>query len=570
MTTQHILLFLIPAFLYLAGCAPAGKIAPEAPTPPAKLEVKVSTDAQAIYYYLASREFAQERKPDLAAQALEKAVEISPSEELYLELGTLYWRMSRFPDAHASLKAGLEKFPESKLLLLGLAKTYAVQKRFDDAVLTLDDYRKTQPDLVDLEHEAAAYRIEQKEFGDAVDRLHAIPSNKATTMTHFLLGKAYFGLSFFSKAIDQYSIAVRSNPEFTDAWVEMALTYEAQKNFIDSERIFSQLFDNGFQNQQTTFHLVDLNLKLNNPDRALSFIQQSAEDRALTLEAANLFINQNFFNHAGKLLDPLTTEGSVPVNALFPLAILEYEGRHNIAKAREFLEKIPSSHQHYERSLLFRIHLLYQDGKLDEAKQLCQSSMKTFPKQPDFPILLAEMYDLEKQSEQSQAVLTNAHQTWPDNMTILFRLGLTYDRLNQTDRAMQIMEEVIAKDPDHDDALNYLGYTLADKNMDLDRALVLVQQAIRVKPDNGYYLDSLAWVYYRQGKLKLAWLEIKRAVELSGNDPVIWEHYGDIASAHRLPSEARKGYTKSLRLGGSRVHEVKAKLDALGKGPVQP
>lgn len=76
MTTQHILFFLIPAFLYLAGCAPAGKIAPEAPTPPAKLEVKVSTDAQAIYYYLASREFAQERKPDLAAQALEKAVEI--------------------------------------------------------------------------------------------------------------------------------------------------------------------------------------------------------------------------------------------------------------------------------------------------------------------------------------------------------------------------------------------------------------------------------------------------------------------------------------------------------------
>lgn len=70
--------------------------------------------------------------------------------------------MSRFQDAHASLKAGLEKFPDSKLLLLGLAKTYAVQKRFDDAVLTLDDYRKTQPDLVDLEHEAAAYRIGQK------------------------------------------------------------------------------------------------------------------------------------------------------------------------------------------------------------------------------------------------------------------------------------------------------------------------------------------------------------------------------------------------------------------------
>ncbi len=555
---------ILPAVLAtFLGCAAQQAPQPTLATSPPK--APASAEAEAIYSYLAYRELVQEQKPDQAAQALEKAIAIEPTPELYLELGNLYWRTSRLSDALLILNQGLERYPDSEILLSTLAKTYAAQGRFDDAVQTLDEYRKKRPELIELAHEAALYRMEQGQFGEAVDRLAAIPEKEATPTTNFLLGKGYFGLGLYDKAIAAYQQAVIADPEYYDAWIELGLTYEAQKNYIDAERVFSQLLDFGVENQQIIFRLVDLNLKLNNPDKALSYVRQNEENQALILETANLFLNQDFYDHAAELLDPLAQENPIPANALFYLAVLEYEGRDNPDKALAYLESIPVSHPHHERSLVFRIHLLYQKGEQDAARQLCLSAMDLFPKQPEFRIILAEIHERKNEYPQALDVLLTAANLWPESTTILYRLGLVYDQMEHRDQAMIMMEKVIAKDPEHADSLNFLGYSLAEKGQDLERAEVLVQNAIKVKPDNGYFLDSLAWVYFKQGKKRLAWQEIKRAVKLVDTDPVIWEHYGDIASSLNLLPDARKGYGKSLENDGENADAVRIKLNALGR-----
>ena len=76
----------------------------------------------------------------------------------------------------------------------------------------------------------------------------------------------------------------------------------------------------------------------------------------------------------------LSFENPIPSDALFFLAVLEYEGRDNPDKALTYLEAIPASHQHYERSLIFRIHLLYQKNERDAARELCMTAMTLFPK----------------------------------------------------------------------------------------------------------------------------------------------------------------------------------------------
>ncbi|NCD24531.1 MAG: tetratricopeptide repeat protein [Deltaproteobacteria bacterium] len=548
-------------FLILAiGCASQKGVLPPPPVPATTPESK---DAQAIYNYLAYREYLRDQDPAQAIQSLEVAIELAPTPELYLELGNLYWRATRFDDAHQILKDGLRIFPDAQVLLLTLAKTYAAQGRFDDAVLTLDDYLEKHPDLVELVHEAAAYRIEQRNYADAVDRLMAIPKGKVTTVTGFLLGKAFFGLGLYDRAIEHFEKVVETDPEYFDAWVEMALTYEAIKNYVDAERIFAELHETGADNPQIIFRLVDLNLKLNNPDKALAYVLQAQDDQTLALEAANLFLNQDFYDHAAQLLDPLAAQTPIPVNALFYLAVLEYEGREDAAKARAYLEAIPEGHAHHERAMIFRVHLLFQDGEKDAAKELCLLGMKLYPAQVDFPVLLAEIHEHAKHYDQSLDVLLKAASAWPGNSAITYRLGLVHDKMGDHDQAMVMMEKTISLNPEHADALNYLGYTLADQGRDLERAVVLIENAIRVEPDNGYFIDSLAWVYFKQKKIRQAWQEIKRAVRFAPEDPVIWEHYGDIAAAMHFPGEARKGYTKSVRLNGENVNAVRAKLEAL-------
>jgi tetratricopeptide (TPR) repeat protein len=564
MTRTLVYRFLLTAALAASlGCAQRAAQTPVLAKP---ASAPASAEAEAIYSYLAFRELLQENKKDQAAQALEQAIALKPTPELFLELGNLHWRASRFSDALLVLNQGLTLYPDSEALLSALAKTYASRGRFDDAVTVLDDFRKKRPELIELAHEAALYRIEQKEFGEAVDRLSQIPEKDVTPTTNFLLGRGFFGLELYDKAIAAYQQAVAADPEFYNAWVELGLTYETQKNYIDAERVFAKLFEMGIGDQQILLRLIELNLKLNNPDQALSYVQQGGDDQALSLEAANLLLNQDFYDHASELLDPLSRENPIPQDALFYLAVLEYEGRDNPDKAMTYLEAIPASHQHYERSLIFRIHLLYRSDKKTEAKELCLTAMTLFPRQPEFHIILSEMHEFEKELQQALDVLLKASGTWPDNTTILYRLGLIYDRMNHRDQAMLMMEKVISKDSEHAEALNYLGYSLAEEERDLARAQLLIESALTVKPDNGYFVDSLAWVYFKQGKNKRAWQEIQRAVQLVDSDPVIWEHYGDIARALNLRSEARHGYARALRLEGENQESVRGKLSQMGEG----
>jgi len=102
------------------------------------------------------------------------------------------------------------------------------------------------------------------------------------------------------------------------------------------------------------------------------------------------------------------------------------------------------------------------------------------------------------------------------------------------------METVLALDPHHADALNYLGYSYAERGIKMEQALSLTKQAVALKPDNGYYVDSLGWAFYKSGQFNEALIEIKRAVALVGDDPVIYEHLGEIYAKQQKLSEARR------------------------------
>jgi tetratricopeptide (TPR) repeat protein len=129
---------------------------------------------------------------------------------------------------------------------------------------------------------------------------------------------------------------------------------------------------------------------------------------------------------------------------------------------------------------------------------------------------------------------------------------------------MAVMERLVADRPDYYQALNYIGYSLAEERRDLPRALTLLIKADQLSPDTAHILDSLAWAQFRLGQVDAAWTSIQRAVKLEGgDDAVIWEHYGDIAAAKGRPDESRRAYTKALGIGHDKPETIRAKLEEL-------
>ena len=147
-------------------------------------------------------------------------------------------------------------------------------------------------------------------------------------------------------------------------------------------------------------------------------------------------------------------------------------------------------------------------------------------------------------------------------------LGLAFDlaqcreRIGDIAGAEAAVRDVLRREPNNPTALNFLGYLWADHNRNLDQAVELIARALALDPDNGAYIDSLGWAYYRLGRLAEARVQLERAVRLTRGDPVVLEHLGDVYNGLRLNELAKEQYRLSLAAdpGNSRV---KAKLDSL-------
>jgi tetratricopeptide (TPR) repeat protein len=132
-------------------------------------------------------------------------------------------------------------------------------------------------------------------------------------------------------------------------------------------------------------------------------------------------------------------------------------------------------------------------------------------------------------------------------LRLKFALGASYEQSDKIDLAVSAFESVIEVDSMHAEALNYLGYLLADRGQRLDYALELISRAVDLVPDNPAFLDSYGWIYYRLGDFEKAVHHLSDAVKLD-SDPVMFDHLGDAYESSGNLKEARKWWQKALEL----------------------
>ena len=125
-------------------------------------------------------------------------------------------------------------------------------------------------------------------------------------------------------------------------------------------------------------------------------------------------------------------------------------------------------------------------------------------------------------------------------------------------------------DPDNAPTLNYLGYMLADRGERLDESVAFLKKALAIDPENGSYLDSLGWAYYKSNKFDLAVDNLKRAAGQLKSNSVIQDHYGDVLFKLGRYDEAIEAWTRALAGDGDSVdrpEESTRRFGPLNKKP---
>jgi len=203
-----------------------------------------------------------------------------------------------------------------------------------------------------------------------------------------------------------------------------------------------------------------------------------------------------------------------------------------------------------------------KEKEKDKANRVTEEYTAAFPNSAQGWRLRGYALNMVNKYDEAVAALKKATELDPADYYSWFEIGSILEKRKRIDEAAAAFRNVLRIHPGDAQAANYLGYMWAEAGMNLDSAKTLIEVALKKDPDNGAYLDSYAWVFYKTGDYEKALHYMKKALEQDSvhDDPVPYEHIGDIYFKLSDYPAAEEAYKRSLELKTEDAKRIKERL----------
>ena len=242
-------------------------------------------------------------------------------------------------------------------------------------------------------------------------------------------------------------------------------------------------------------------------------------------------------------LDPQNTTA-----ALMAADLLENLERYELANQAYAL--VPRDHPAYAVAETNRIDMLRRAGRADAAIEVGRSLSRSHPDLAFVHAKLADALRTNSQFEEAAVAYSRALDLYSDDdrgrWIVLYTRAITYHQLDEWPLAEADFRAALELNPDQPQVLNYLGYSLVERNEKLDEALEMIEKAVAAEPDNGAIVDSLGWVLFQLGRYDEAVIYMERAASLEAVDPIVNDHLGDVYWAVGREIEATFQWNRAL------------------------
>ncbi|MDR1489496.1 MAG: tetratricopeptide repeat protein [Desulfovibrio sp.] len=523
----------------------------------------ISPEAQRFFYYLALSQSLFDNTRTGVIWAINALISLDPSLPVFQDGAAILLSRGELEEAEKTALAGLERFPDNPLLCLLLSGVYNERAESGKAMALLEAALAKNPENREIQEELIRIYIRQGDNTKAAELLKILPETDTSPEAELFRAGVLSTVGRTGEAKELLRELLKKEPEYAEAWLELAYLEDRDKNLAAAVEAYEKAARLMPENKEVYLRIITLRLKEKKPDAAMRVLENAELNASQFIQAAMRFAGERHYQQAEALLKQAQEKGADADEVALFLSMIKQESSNDPKSWLAPLAGIKPQSPVYPAALeqKARIHLKSKD--YENARKTAHAGRKLFPDRKDLWGIEAFALAKLKKAARSEAVLMEALRQYPGDEDLLFSLGNIQDEIGNKNAAMQTMEEIIALNPRNYQALNYIGYSLADMNVELDRALTLVTKALEQNPEADFIVDSLAWVLYRLGRHSEAWVNINRCISLGGDDAVIWEHYGDIALALGKKDEAAKGYKEAIQRQAANLKEVRRKLSKL-------
>jgi len=523
-----------------------------------------------------------------ATQEYQKITELAPNDaDSWVWLGRLQSASQNMDDAERAFKKALDIEPDNEDGLTGLATVLGIKGDGTGAANLLRRASEKNPSPDSLKRLADAYE-QMKEYGLAADTLRRALEFSPQDAPDIERKMAMYLISAerYDDALAAYQELVSDDPTDADSYLRMSQIYRQKKDMVKAREASDKakaIDPNNVQVRLNELYILQAEGKPAEAIEVMKSILQQTESRSYDpaqLESRGELLEQL------AVMQQLADQTQPAVDTYRQLATLDpskaghasariiaaYMGGKEYPKAQEEADAAIKKFPNDREVRVGRASLLAEMGKTDAA---VADVKKLLDGKDDrgIQLALADLYVKGRKFDDAAKALDAAEkmsESQEDKIDVWFQRGAMFERQKNVAAAETEFRKVLAAMPDNPATLNYLGYMLTDRNLRLPEALAMIQKALDRDPNNGAYLDSLGWVYYRLNRIPEAEDAMRRAVELTPHDPTMRDHYAEVLFKASKVREAIVQWEASLRewqtsspadLDAAEVAKVKDKLE---------
>jgi|TARA_B110000259_G_scaffold61888_2_gene73241 tetratricopeptide (TPR) repeat protein len=322
---------------------------------------------------------------------------------------------------------------------------------------------------------------------------------------------------FPEKAVDFYKSFLNKNPTANNLRIDYAKLLVRLKRYEEAKPEFIKLTEFEKDNPDTNAVVGLLSLEANELDMAEQYLQQSMRNGFKDPEKIYMYLG------------------------------ITADRKENKSKALEWYGKIDKSNQHYLEAQLATASIIAQTKNTDAAISMLDNLAElTAVQEIVVAQAQASLLVQDKRHQEAFELIKKTINTIPNTPQLIYDYAMAAERIGKLDLMENELRKVIQLQPDFSAAYNALGYSFADRNINLKEAKTLIETAQKLSPSDHYILDSLGWVEYRLGNYAVAVEHLRKAYSVQ-EDPEISAHLGEVLWKQGLQEEAKNIWGKALK-----------------------